>query len=112
MKMEAGVGKKNGLKLLLDLNSNQESFWTVYNKFRGFQVLIGQQSEFPVLQQRSLPIQPGAEHSLDLSATRLTSNGIRDIKPQDRHCYFSDEGNLDLYENYSYKSCMFECKIK
>ena len=55
---------------------------------------------------------PGAEHRLDLSATRLTSSGTREIKPQDRGCYFSDEGNLDFYKQYSYKSCQFECKIR
>ena len=103
---------KKGVKLVLDLHSSRQSFGTVNGESGDFQVFIGQRSEFPVLQQRSLPIQPGAEHRLDLSATRLTTKGIRGIKPQDRRCYFPDEGNLDLYEKYSYKSCMFECKLK
>ena len=103
---------KKGVKLMLDLHSDQQALGSLYHQSRGFQLFIGQKSEFPVLQQRSLPIQPGAEHRLDLSATRLTTSGIRGIKPQDRGCYFSDEGNLDLYEKYSYKSCIFECKLK
>ena len=103
---------KKGVKLMLDLHSDQQALGSLYHESRGFQLFIGQKSEFPVLQQRSLPIQPGAEHRLDLSATRLTTKGIRGIKPQDRRCYFPDEGNLDLYEKYSYKSCMFECKLK
>ena len=108
----AGVGMEKGVKLVLDLHSNEQAFGSVYDEHRGFQIFIGQRSEFPVLHQRSLPIQPGAEHSLDLSATSLTSDGIRGIKPQDRHCYFQDEGNLDFYKEYSYKSCVFECKVK
>ena len=108
----AGVGMKKGVKLVLDLHSDQRALWTVQGESRKFQVFVGQKSEFPVLQQRSLPVQPGAEHRLDLSATSLTTNGIRGIKPEDRHCYFQDEGDLDFYEKYSYKSCILECKIR
>ena len=112
-RVKAGMGMEKGVRLVLDLHSDQQSHGSVYGESQGFQVFIGQKSEFPVLQQRSLSIQPGAEHRLELSATSLTSsNEIRGIKPQDRRCYFSDEGNLDLYEKYSYKSCMFECKLK
>ena len=103
---------KKGVKLMLDLHSDQQALGSLYQESRGFQLFIGQKSEFPVLQQRSLPIQPGAEHRLDLSATSLTTNGISGIKPEDRHCYFEDEGGLDFYRTYSYKSCIFECKVK
>ena len=103
---------KKGLKLILDLQSDQQALGSLYAESRGFQVFIGQWSEFPVLQQRSLPLQPGAEHRLDLAATRLTTNGIRGIRPGDRRCNFPDEGNLDFYKIYSQKSCLFECKIK
>ena len=111
--MSAGVGLKKGVKLVLDLHSDQQALGTQYDDFQAFQVFIGQKSEFPVMLQRSLPVQPGSDYKLDLSANTLTSSGIRGIKPQDRHCYFSDEGNfLDLYKTYSYKTCVFECKIK
>ena len=100
------------MKLILDLQSNQQALGSLHAESRGFQVFIGQQSEFPVLQQRSLPVQPGAEHRLELSATSLTSSGIRGITAEDRRCNFPDEGNLDFYNTYSQKSCLFECKIK
>ena len=113
VRVAAGVGRKKGVKLVLDLHSDQQALWTVQGESRKFQVFVGQKSEFPVLQQRSLPIQPGAEHRLELSATSLTSsNEIRGIKPQDRRCYFPDEGDLKLFKKYSYKSCLFECKLK
>ena len=103
---------KKGVKLMLDLHSDQQALGSLYQESRGFQLFIGQKSEFPVLQQRSLSIHPGAEHRLELSATSLTSNDIRGIKPQDRRCYFPDEGDLKLFKKYSYKSCLFECKLK
>ena len=111
-KITAGVGMKKGVKVVLDLHSDQQSFSSVSGMSRGFQVFIGQQWEFPVLQQRSLPIHPGAEHRLDLSAISLTSEGIGGIKPLDRRCFFKHEGNLEFYKDYSYISCIFSCKVR
>ena len=112
----ARVGKKSGLKLILDLNSNFESLGSVPDFFKAFQVFVGQHDEYPVLKQHSLMIKPGHETSLDLTATVLTaSSDIRSISPEDRNCYFhneNDKAGLQLYEEYSYKSCIFECQIK
>ena len=38
--LTATVGIKNGLKLILDLHSNQESFGTVQTDWSGFQVRV------------------------------------------------------------------------
>ena len=103
---------KKGVKLMLDLHSDQQALGSLYHESRGFQLFIGQKSEFPVLQQRSLRIQPGAEHRLDLSAISLTSKGIGGIKPHDRRCFFKHEGNLEFYKDYSYISCIFSCKVR
>ena len=115
VKIKTGIGKKNGIKLLLDLNSNFESFGSVSEFFRAFQVFVGQPTEYPVLKQQSVMVKPGHETSLDLTATVLTANpDIRTIRPADRNCYFFDEGEnagLELYQFYSYNSCVFECKI-
>ena len=40
-----GIGKKNGIKLLLDLHSNFESFGSVSEFFRAFQVFVGNPTE-------------------------------------------------------------------
>ena len=111
----ARVGKKSGLKLILDLNSNFESLGSVSDFFKAFQVFVGQHDEYPVLKQHSLMIKPGHETSLDLTATVLTASpDIVSIRPEDRNCYFADEAEkagLELYETYSFNSCVFECQI-
>ena len=68
--------------------------------------------KFPEMLQRNLAIQPGHTNFIDLSPTILTSSGISDISPQKRKCFKRGEGNLDFYKEYSFKSCVFECKIK
>ena len=116
IKIKTKVGKNKGLRLLLDLHSNFESLGSVPDFFRAFQVFVGEPAEYPVLHQRSLMVKPGHETNLDLTATLLSaSSDIIKIRPIDRNCFFSDEGDkagLELYQTYSYKSCVFECQIK
>ena len=107
-----GVGLKNGLKLVLDMHSNYESFGTVLNDFHAFQVFLGQPSEFPSLKERALLVQPGLEHFLDISSKLFSASDISDLKPQDRHCFFEDERKLDLYSNYTSLNCRLECLTK
>ena len=132
-KVPVTVGKKEGLRLTLDLHSNQASFGTVNEDYNAFRVYLGGPSEFPVLQERSLSLEPGQEHSLELTAKAGTpallapgscapgswprswltacpqvissSPGIRGLDPRDRRCYFSDEGSLSLYSTYTYTNC-------
>ena len=61
-------GKKDGLRLLLDLHSNRVSFGTLNQDFNAFKVFIGQPAEFPVFKQRSLKLQPGREHFVEVKA--------------------------------------------
>ena len=61
-------GKKGGLRLLLDLHSNRVSFGTLNRDIDTFKVFIGKPAEFPVIKQRSLKLQPGREHFVELKA--------------------------------------------
>ena len=61
------VGKKEGLTLVLDLHSNHASFGTVTDSYNAFNLFIGGPTEFPVLRERSLQLEPGKEHSLEFS---------------------------------------------
>ena len=67
MNVVTSVGKKEGLTLVLDLHSNRASFGTVTDSYNGFNVFIGGPTEFPVLRERSLQLEPGKEHSLEFS---------------------------------------------
>ena len=66
-KVASSVGRKEGLKLVLDLHSNHASFGTVTDDYNAFNVFIGGPSEFPVLRERSVQLEPGKEHSLEFS---------------------------------------------
>ena len=106
------VGQRNGLRLTLDLNSNKVSFGTLDQDYEGFSVFIGHPAEFPMMQEKSLKIKPGQEHFIDLSATVVSTNEIKDINPEARNCFFEDEGDLEFYKRYTFSNCRLECAIK
>ena len=110
-KVQSGVRKTNGLRLSLDLHSNSVSFGTLDKDFDAFQLFLGAPAEFPVLKERGLVLEPGYEHSLDLTASVVTSREIRDIRARDRNCYFPDEGRLAFYKEYTLTNCRLECGI-
>ena len=37
---------------------------------------------------------------------------IKSIDPERRGCLFSDEGNLQLFQEYSFNNCIMECSIE
>ena len=67
-KMLSQNGEENGLRLTLDLHSNKMSFGTLNKDYEAFKVFIGQPEEFPVVKKRSLKLQPGREHFVELKA--------------------------------------------
>ena len=118
-------GEKSGLRLILDLHSNRVSFGTLDQDFNAFKVFIGQPAEFPVVKQRSLKLQPGREHFVELKAEVVifhihslissqvvsSNKDIRRIAPDARSCYFEDEMDLTFYEKYTFINCQLECAI-
>ena len=74
-KMPSHGGEKSGLRLTLDLHSNKVSFGTLDKDYDAFKVFIGQPEEFPLLRQRSIKIQPGLEHFVELNA-QVTLNSF------------------------------------
>ena len=105
-------GKKNGLRLTLDLHSNKVSFGTLDQQYSAFNLFIGRPAQFPMMRDKSIQLQPGREHFIDLSATVVSTNGIRDILPKARGCFFENEGDLDFYKSYTFSNCKLECGIK
>ena len=108
----AAAGRSNGLNFMLDLHSNSISFGSLDNDFAAFRVLIGQATEFPAVKEYGHLIEPGYQHFLSVSSQVLSASDIKSLKPKERKCHFEDEGNLNFYEKYSYRNCMFECGIQ
>ena len=65
-----------------------------------------------MMRDKSIQLQPGREHYVDLSASVVSTNNIKDILPEARGCLFNDESDLDFYESYTYSNCRLECRIK
>ena len=111
-KVTSREGRRNGLRLTLDLHSNTVSFGSLDQQHSGFKMFIGEPAQFPMIRDKGIHLQPGREHFVDLSATVVSTNGIRDILPKDRGCLFTDEGDLEFYKSYTFSNCRLECLIK
>ena len=109
---DARVGQRNGLRLTLDLHSNTVSFGTLDQEYEGFSVFIGHPAEFPMMKEKSIKVEPGREHFIDLSATMVSASDIKAIAPEDRHCFFHIESDLDFYKRYTFSNCRLECAIE
>ena len=83
MEVPSSTGRKEGLQLVLDLHSNQALLGTITGNYAAFEVFLGQPSEFPLLTERSIQLEPGREHSLELGAQvtfpQAAPNGIKKV---------------------------------
>ena len=111
-KVKSQEGARNGLRLTLDLHSNTVSLGTLDQQHNTFKMFIGEPAQFPMMLDKSIPLEAGRENFIDLSATVVSTNSIRGISPEDRGCLFTDESNLDFYEGYTFTNCRLECGIK
>ena len=111
-KVKSQEGKRNGLKLMIDLHSNTVSLGTLDQQHNTFKMFIGEPDQFPMMQDKSIHLQPGREHFVDLSAKVATTNDIKHISPEARGCLFTDEGDLEFYKSYTFSNCRLECRIK
>ena len=109
-------GINNGLRIILDLHSNQVSFGTLETEFSAFSMFIGRPDDFPMMKRKSLKIQPGQEHFIEISGTRVIANDIRALPPETRQCYFPDEDEgypfPTLYSRYTADNCRLECRLR
>ena len=83
------TGEQNGLTLWLDQHSDNTSFGTIFDDYNGFKVIVyskgekikalfkvfvGQSAEFPVVRERSVTLQPGREHFLEMAGFMVTTD--------------------------------------
>jgi hypothetical protein len=106
-------GQDKGLRLVLDAHSDRISPSTVYDNFRGFVTNVDGGDKYPLTSKNSFLIKPGKENYVTLSAVRVEADtDIRSIKPSKRKCYFADETQLEMHNNYSRSNCILECSLK
>ena len=110
---ETKPGIKHGLTLVFDSHSDKISSGSVLDSFRGVTVLVDGKEKFPMVQRIGVKARPGLENSISIDAIDVNAlDEIRRHDPHTRNCYFPDEYELDMHQNYSQPSCIFECEIK
>ena len=105
-------GMMNGLRLVLDLHSNEVSFGTLEQDFNAFSVFLARPDDFPYMRKNSLKLSPGQEHFLSISGSVVTAADIRSLPIEARRCRFPEEGNLSLYSRYTAANCQLECLMR
>jgi hypothetical protein len=73
---KAQVGQTRGLSLLLDQQSNRNSFGTVDTDSRGLQVFVGGRAEFPLVRERGITLRPGREHRVQLTGVPVIARSV------------------------------------
>ena len=105
------AGRDKGLTIIIDGHSDKVSSGTVKENFNGFITLVDDNHKFPLLSLTNLISRPGYENNIKVDAIKLESKEeIRKYHPERRKCYFPDEYELKIHQNYSQDNCVFECK--
>ena len=105
-------GRDKGLELILDAHRDIVSGGTVMEDFDGFFAVIDSNEQFPMVKRKSVLIRPGHNNFVGMKATKVTANeNIRGIYTHKRNCLFQDEMTMNVHQNYSQSSCIFESKI-
>ena len=106
-------GYNKGLTLILDAHTDKISSGSVSDDFRGFVATVNSGDEYPLTSQKGFLIRPGHQNYVILRALQVKSDPeIKDIKPNKRNCYFSDEQPLQMHKNYSQSNCILECYVE
>ena len=62
-----------------------------------------------ILEPDSFLVAPGKMTMVDITASKLSaSGGYRDLRVEDRGCYFGDERRLQLFSEYTSDNCWIE----
>ena len=105
-------GMTNGLRLVLDLRSNEVSFGTVEQEFNAFSVFLARPEDFPYIRKNSLKLSPEHEHFLSISGFSVIAEDIKPLSIAARQCRFFEEGQLLLYSRYTAANCRLECLMR
>ena len=90
------------------------SFGTLETEFGAFSMFIGRPDDFPMMKRKSIKIQPGQEHFIEISGTRTIAKDIKTLSPKTRKCYFPDKEDYpfpSLYSHYTADNCRLECRM-
>ena len=103
------AGNQMGLTLVLDAHTDQISSLSLSSDFEGFTAAVVPPDEFPMMGLSGFQVKPGHKNQVALSAVKVNaSDGIRDIDPAKRNCYFPDETRVRLTEDLTFEVLQLE----
>ncbi|XP_073832155.1 pickpocket protein 28-like isoform X2 [Musca autumnalis] len=103
-----GSGVTMGLTVVL--NADVEDYYCSSTNGAGFKMLLFNPIDSPHIKDTGLPITLGHQTRVRINPKRMESaQNLRNVKAQDRQCYFSNEKELKYFKYYTRRNCEMEC---
>ncbi|XP_048509629.1 uncharacterized protein LOC105687428 [Athalia rosae] len=110
IQMVAGSGRDVGLSVVFDLEGH--FYGGATRPYIGASVLIHDPEDYPEISLLSTMAEPGKEVDIAITGTIIQSvENIRALSIDQRQCWFDGEAKLGSTEQYSYQTCVTECRI-
>ena len=118
MKLQAEIGRREGLQVVLDGHIDEIKSGSVSDSFLGFHVVVDGKQNFPFTSKNGIAVKSGQENEIIIRSTRFESDTTigKEVTPLKRNCYFSDENHpkhpMRIHKKYTQANCLFECKLE
>ncbi|XP_023287594.1 sodium channel protein Nach-like [Orussus abietinus] len=111
IQMVPGAGRDIGLSLVLNVEAF--AYRGSIRPYTGASVLIHDPHVYPEVDMQTALVQSNQEISVILSGKVVESaENVRQLKLNQRNCWFNDEKQLKSSVVYSYQSCVAECRME
>jgi len=106
----SGAGRHTGLSVTIDVEP--QHYLSPTRSFVGAEILIHDSTDFPETSMTSTTVQPGEDVNVAISPAVVVSTAdIGELSMKLRQCWFSHERKLRNTHEYSFASCMTECRV-
>ena len=107
------AGNEKGLILVVDGHADKLTMGSVESSLDGFAVVVDERNKFPLVSRSNIFARPGQHTNIKIAAIHLEGKDeIRKYTPEKRNCYFPDEFELKVHQQYSQSNCILECKTE
>ncbi|KAF2880911.1 hypothetical protein ILUMI_25260, partial [Ignelater luminosus] len=107
----SGAGPNLGLRLLLDVEESQ--YISPIKPSYGINILVQDGFDYPDMDLIANTILSTQELTISVNPKiYISTESVRYLDYEHRHCLFEDEGDLEWTTTYSYKTCLSQCRIE
>ncbi|GLV39865.1 pickpocket 26 [Carabus blaptoides fortunei] len=102
-------GVFSGLKLRLRSFVNEREY-KCGTPASGFKVILHNPADMPPVSQQYILVPVNKQMAISVTPEMITTaEGLLNISPQDRNCFFAQEKHLYYFKEYTQKNCKIEC---